>query len=170
MKHIRTHLYHSPCGDLLLGSFDGKLCLCDWTAEKHRELVNRRLRHILRADYLEETSPVIREAARQLDEYFSRKRTAFDIPIIFAGTQFQESVWRALPKIPYGATISYAALAGQIGRPKSVRAVANANGANAISIFIPCHRVIGSDGSLTGYGGGLRAKEFLLELEANAFV
>lgn len=100
-----------------------------------------------------------------MDEYFRRERRAFDIPLLFAGTEFQNKVWDMLLQIPYGRTVSYAGMALSLGMPKAVRAVANANGANAISIFAPCHRVIGSDGSLTGYGGGLDAKRFLLELE-----
>lgn len=110
-------------------------------------------------------SVVTIEAARQLDEYFARRRTQFDVPLRFAGTPFQLRVWHALLEIPYGQTVSYGELAWQVGVPSAVRAVANANGANAISIFAPCHRVVGSTGSLTGYGGGLAAKQFLIELE-----
>ncbi len=102
----------------------------------------------------------------QLDEYFSRKRTAFDIPLAFIGTDFQKAVWNELLNIPYGTTISYAKLSQRLNNPKAIRAVAAANGANPISIFVPCHRVIGSNHKLTGYGGGLAAKKILLELEA----
>lgn len=109
---------------------------------------------------------VIDAAARQLDEYFRGKRKSFDIPLLTVGTDFQKKVWRLLASIPYGSTASYSELSNLLGCPGAVRAVANANGANAISIFIPCHRVIGSDGSLTGYAGGLDAKRFLLDLEA----
>ena len=158
---IRTQLYHSPCGDLILGSFGDKLCLCDWTIEKHRIAVDKR---ILQACYEEKTSDTIEKAVRQLDEYFNRERTTFDIPLLFIGTEFQKNVWYKLMEIPYGKTISYGELAKLLGVPKAVRAVANANGANAISIFAPCHRVIGSDHSLTGYGGGLAAKRLLLEI------
>ena len=112
------------------------------------------------------TSNIIQETSKQLDEYFDGKRTVFDIPMLFAGTDFQKKVWHKLLEIPYGVTISYGELATQLGMPKAVRAVANANGANAISIIVPCHRVIGSDHSLTGYGGGLAAKKKLLELES----
>lgn len=165
MKQIQTQTYHSPCGDLVLGSFDGKLCLCDWAVERHRASVDRRLRRILHADLVEHASAITEKAARQLDDYFHRHLTRFDLPLLFAGTAFQRKVWQRLLEIPYGQTISYATLARQIGMPQAVRAVANANGANALSIFAPCHRVIGSDGSLTGYGGGLEAKRFLLEVE-----
>ena len=108
---------------------------------------------------------IIEKAIKQLDEFFAGKRQEFDIPLLFVGTDFQKKVWSELLKIPFGETISYGKIATRIGMPKAVRAVANANGANAISIFAPCHRVIGSDHSLTGYGGGLDAKRELLELE-----
>lgn len=120
---------------------------------------------MLGAEIVDSTSPVIELSVAQLDEYFSGKRHDFDIPLLFAGTDFQKMVWNALLDIPYGMTVSYSEMARQIGRPEAVRAVANANGANAISIFAPCHRVIGSDRTLTGYGGGLDAKEYLLKLE-----
>lgn len=164
---IQIQRYHSPCGDLILGSFEGKLCLCDWAVEKHRDIVDKRLQRVLRANYEEKTSTIIKEASKQLDEYFNRERTTFEIPLFFIGTEFQKNVWYKLLEIPYGKTISYAKLAEQLGLPKAVRAVANANGANAISIFAPCHRVIGSNHSLTGYGGGLLAKRMLLDLEIN---
>lgn len=108
---------------------------------------------------------IIESATAQLDEYFACKRQTFDIPLLFAGTDFQKTVWNTLLSIPYGKTISYGEMARLIGKPRAVRAVANANGANAISIFAPCHRVIGSDNTLTGYGGGLAVKEYLLKLE-----
>lgn len=101
----------------------------------------------------------------QLDEYFAGKRRDFQLKLAPRGTAFQQAVWQALQLIPYGQTCSYRALAGQIGRPQAVRAVGTANGANPISIVIPCHRVIGSNGSLTGYAGGLPRKQLLLELE-----
>lgn len=168
MKYIQTQLYHSPCGDLLLGSLEGKLCLCDWSAEHHRDFVDRRLQRVLNARYEEHTSDILQETERQLNEYFDRKRYVFDIPLLLAGSGFQKNVWQKLQEIPYGETISYATLAKLIGCPKSVRAVANANGANAISVIVPCHRVIGSNGTLTGYGGGLSAKKYLLELESGS--
>ena len=108
---------------------------------------------------------VLLRTVRELDEYFRGERKEFDIPLLLAGSEFQKRVWQQLRHIPYGHTVSYGELAAAIGAPKSVRAVANANGANAISIILPCHRVIGSDGSLTGYGGGIDTKRYLLELE-----
>lgn len=162
---IKIKRYESPCGVLMLGSFGDKLCLCDWQVEKHRDHVDRRLKRILRAEFEEGTSEVIGKAERQLDEFFAGQRREFDMPLLFVGTDFQKTVWNELLKIPFGQTISYGEMARRIGMPKAVRAVANANGANSMSIFAPCHRVIGSDRSLTGYGGGLEAKRMLLELE-----
>ncbi|MBP3518820.1 MAG: methylated-DNA--[protein]-cysteine S-methyltransferase [Parabacteroides sp.] len=163
---IRIKRYESPCGVLMLGSFGDKLCLCDWQVEKHRDHVDRRLKRMLNAEFKEETSEVIEKAGKQLDEFFAGKRKEFDVPLLFVGTDFQKTVWNELLKIPFGKTISYGEMARRIGRPKAVRAVANANGANSMSIFAPCHRVIGSDHSLTGYGGGLEAKRILLKLES----
>ncbi|MGN1263826.1 MAG: methylated-DNA--[protein]-cysteine S-methyltransferase, partial [Prevotella sp.] len=117
------------------------------------------------AEFEKGTSPVIEQAVEQLDDFFAGKRREFDVPLLFIGTEFQKTVWNELLKIPYGKTVSYGEMARRIGMPKAVRAVANANGANPMSIFAPCHRVIGSDRSLTGYGGGLEAKRKLLELE-----
>lgn len=162
---IITRKYQSPCGTLVLGSFGNQLCLCDWQTEKHREHVNNRLRRLLNAEFSDGTSAIIDRAISQLDEYFDGKRQRFDIPLLFAGTDFQKNVWDALLTIPFGKTVSYREIADMIGKPKAVRAVANANGANSISIFAPCHRVIGSDHTLTGYGGGLPTKEYLLKLE-----
>ena len=101
----------------------------------------------------------------QLAEYFAGERAAFDVPLALEGTPFQRTVWGALQDIPYGQTISYGELARRIGRPSAIRAVGLANGRNPVSLIVPCHRVIGGDGSLTGYGGGIERKRFLLELE-----
>lgn len=162
---IMIQHYESPCGLLILGSYEDALCLCDWQVEKHREYVDNRLRRLLQADMAFGTSDVLEMAVGQLNEYFAGERTLFDIPLLFVGTEFQKTVWNDLLRIPYGQTISYGEMAQRIGKSKAVRAVANANGANAISIFAPCHRVIGSDHTLTGYGGGLETKRKLLELE-----
>ncbi|MGI5228827.1 methylated-DNA--[protein]-cysteine S-methyltransferase [Actinoallomurus sp. CA-142502] len=105
------------------------------------------------------------EAARQLEEYFAGTRTRFDLPLAPAGTPFQRQVWEALQAIPYGQTVSYGQLADRLGRPAAARAVGFANGHNPISIIVPCHRVVGSNGDLTGYGGGLERKRRLLDFE-----
>ena len=165
MNVICIQYYHSPVGEMVLGSYKDTLCIANWRYGRHRERVEKRISKALNAPYVEETSIVIEETKRQLGEYFSGKREIFDIPLCMAGTDFQKSVWKALLQIPYGETASYAEQAKQIGNEKAVRAVASANGANAISIFIPCHRIIGSNGTLTGYAGGLDTKAKLLEIE-----
>lgn len=111
-------------------------------------------------------SPVLEEAARQLQEYFAGSRTAFGLPLDLDGTEFQRAAWLALAEIPYGATVSYAEQARRLGRPDAVRAVGHANARNPLPIVLPCHRVVGSDGSLTGFGGGLEVKRALLDHEA----
>jgi methylated-DNA-[protein]-cysteine S-methyltransferase len=110
-------------------------------------------------------TPLIRKAARQLEEYFAGRRKKFDLPLILRGTDFQVSVWKALQSIPAGETRTYGDIAALIGKPKACRAVGGANNRNPIPIIVPCHRVIGRDGSLTGYRGGLPVKQYLLELE-----
>jgi methylated-DNA-[protein]-cysteine S-methyltransferase len=112
-----------------------------------------------------EAHPVLREAEIELRNYFAGKLRVFRVPLNMEGTDFQKSVWNKLREIPYGETRSYARIAGDIGRPKAVRAVGAANGGNPLAIVVPCHRVIGSNGKLTGYGGGLPLKKRLLELE-----
>jgi methylated-DNA-[protein]-cysteine S-methyltransferase len=164
---IQIQHYQSPCGELLLGSYEGKLCLCDWVYEERRKVIDKRIQKIVGVHYTEDSSNTIENAITQLDEYFDQKRTMFDIPLLFAGTDFQKQVWEELLKIPYGSTASYAGLSHQLGNPKAIRAVAAANGANAISIFVPCHRIIGTNHKLIGYAGGLPAKKHLLDLEAS---
>jgi methylated-DNA-[protein]-cysteine S-methyltransferase len=111
---------------------------------------------------------VLARTAGQLEEYFEGARESFDLPLALRGTEFQRSVWEALLGIGYGQTLSYAQLADRIGRPTAVRAVGHANGRNPVSIIVPCHRLVGSDGSLTGYGGGIDNKRRLLDLERGA--
>lgn len=158
--------YHKTVfGELILGSFQNKLCLADWRYRKMRSVVDSRIQKGLNADYLEGESSTITLAKQQLDEYFLKERCLFNIPLLMVGSVFQKQVWNTLIKIPYGETKSYLQLAEQMQNKGAVRAVASANGANAISIIVPCHRIIGSDGSLTGYAGGIKTKERLLELE-----
>ncbi len=167
-KHtINLQYYHSPCGELVLASVGEELCLCDWKDNPRAERNMRRLVSSLNAELKIETSLVSNETRRQLEEYFAGNRKAFSIPLHPVGTDFQLRVWNALLNIPYGATMSYSQIAAGIGRPDAVRAVAGAIGANGISILFPCHRVIGSNRSLTGYAGGLEAKRILLEIEKN---
>jgi methylated-DNA-[protein]-cysteine S-methyltransferase len=117
-------------------------------------------------EWIESSRGVVGQAVRQLKEYFAGKRADFDLPLAPEGTSFQRSVWERLREIPYGETISYGELAKRVGNPKASRAVGAANGCNPIPIVIPCHRVIGANGKLTGFGGGLPTKEKLLALES----
>ncbi len=117
-------------------------------------------------EWIESAKGPVSHAIKQLKEYFAGKRTDFDLPLAPEGTEFQRTVWQRLQEIPYGETISYGELAKRVGNPKASRAVGAANGQNPIPIVIPCHRVIGANGKLTGFGGGLPTKEALLALEA----
>lgn len=166
-KVITTSLYQAPCGTLLVGACDERICLCDWqSVPAHAAVINRSLQRRMHAVYEEGMTAVLERAMRQLDEYFHRGRRSFDVPLTLSGTEFQIHVWNNLLTLPYGTTLSYAEQARRAGCPRAVRAVAAANGMNPLSVFIPCHRVIGSHHRLTGYGGGLPIKKFLLELEA----
>ena len=119
-----------------------------------------------RPSWVKAHAGVVRDAQGQLEEYLERGRRAFDVPLVAQGTPFQRSVWNALAKIPYGETVSYGELARRIGQPTASRAVGAANGANPIPIIVPCHRAVGADGSMTGFGGGIALKRTLLALEA----
>ena len=146
----------SPIGPLLLAGDDEGLRFLLFSAGRHAR------------EPKPEWAPdrgSLKDVALQLTSYFAGKLRAFEVALAPQGTPFQQQVWRALREIPYGETTSYGALAQRIGNPKAVRAVGLANGSNPISIIIPCHRVIGSNGSLTGYGGGLPTKKALLDLE-----
>lgn len=147
----------SPLGDLLLAGDEDALSLVGFPQGK--------MRHDPGPDWIYNEKPFA-TVRRQLQEYFAGKRTDFDLPLNVTGTEFQVQVLEELQRIPYGETTSYGDIAKRIGRPKAVRAVGAANGRNPIPIIIPCHRVIGSGGALTGFGGGLDTKEALLRLEA----
>ncbi len=166
METIKVRYHHTPAGSLIIGSIADKLCVCDWTDSKRRAANDRRIRRYLGAVYDEASSEVTERAVTQLDEYFAGSLHDFSIPILYTGTPFQYSVWSALTHIPYGTTVTYAEIARRIGQPGAVRAVASAIAANPMSIFVPCHRVIGAGSALTGYAGGLHAKQMLLDMEA----
>jgi len=151
-------LMPSPVGELTLVARDGKLSAILWEVERANRV---RLGELIEAN----DSPVLRETERQLKEYFAGTRNQFELELDFAGTDFQKQVWQALLTIPFGETRSYSQIAEQIGNPKAVRAGGAANGRNPISIIAPCHRVVGASGGLTGFAGGLEAKQYLLPHE-----
>jgi methylated-DNA-[protein]-cysteine S-methyltransferase len=165
MKTIFITEFETDFGTLILGDFEGKLCLCDWKFRKMRTQINQRIKTGLQAEFQSKTTELLIETQRQLNAYFAGKIQDFDIPLQFVGTEFQQKVWNQLLQIKYGETDSYLSLSKKLANQKAIRAVASANGANAISIIIPCHRIIGSNGELIGYAGGLAAKKKLLELE-----
>ncbi len=165
MNIILFQYFKTPFGELKIASYDGRLCMCDWRYRKMREQIDQRINQKLGTEFKERTSDIIEETKRQLNEYFARKRRDFDIPLQFVGSDFQQRVWKELLNIPYGQTETYLGLSSRLGDIKAIRAVATANGANALSIIVPCHRIIGSDGKLIGYAGGLITKHKLLELE-----
>jgi methylated-DNA-[protein]-cysteine S-methyltransferase len=146
----------SPVGPLTLVALDGKLSGLYMNLQRHRPP---------EATFGEPDPTPFTEVIRQLDEYFGGQRTEFDLPMNLVGTPFQRTVWAALQEIPYGETRSYGQLAERIGRPGAARAVGLANGRNPIGIIVPCHRVVGASGDLTGYGGGLERKQHLLDFE-----
>lgn len=158
--------YDSRCGRLVIGAIGDSLCLCDWDIDGRRDKVDCRVCSYFGCDMIAGCTPVIESVIGQLNEYFAGKRRVFDVKPAMAGTDFQQTVWRALSELGYGKTVSYSEIARHIGRPTSVRAVASAVGANPMSIIVPCHRVIGATGELTGYAGGLDAKKYLLDLES----
>ena len=149
----------SPLGPLTLVADDGMLTGLYLNRQRHAPATERF------GEPADETNAPFAETSRQLKEYFAGQRTEFDLPLAPDGTPFQRRVWAALREIPYGETISYGRLADRIGRPTAARAVGLANGRNPIGIVVPCHRVIGANGKLTGYGGGVERKEHLLAFE-----
>ena len=165
MNPVAYLRHDSPIGPLLLAASDRGL----------RALYMREQRHVAEqpdprwvpaAGAGAAPAAILERTVRQLDEYFNGRRTEFDLPVDLDGSDFQRTVWHGLRTIPYGETVSYGELARRIGNPKAIRAVGLANGRNPVSIVVPCHRVIGADGSMTGYGGGIERKVYLLALEA----
>jgi len=155
----------TPLGTMFAGATEQGICLLEFTDRKMLETELKSLAKLLNANILQGVNKHLELLKQQLDEYFEGKRKEFTIPLFTPGSEFRQSVWKTLRTIPYGSTRSYKQQAELLQRPEAVRAVANANGMNRISIIIPCHRVIGADGNLTGYGGGLWRKKWLLDLE-----
>lgn len=183
MEKVYCRELDIPVGQIILGAMGGKLCLCDWKNSRRRMQNTNRIKRLLKAELvyitsvqektellakasdLQDSLSVLDKTEKELAEYFAGSRKSFNIPLLLVGTDFQKSVWQALQEIPYGEVVTYMDIAHLIGNPKGVRAVSQAIGSNPLSILIPCHRVVGSNGSLTGYAGGLVAKRYLLELE-----
>lgn len=163
---VHVNRIDTPLGAMIVASEGDAIVLLEFTDRRMLPTQFARLEKRLKCVFDPRETPAIAHMHAQLDEYFARNRRSFDVSLRPTGTPFQQRVWDALLKIPAGVTRSYAEVARDIGQPSAVRAVAKANGDNPIAIVIPCHRVIGSDGKLTGYGGGLWRKERLLELEA----
>ena len=149
----RVFYYDSPIGPLGIAEENGFITRVFFSTDKEM------------AGFEKAETPLIKKAASQLEEYFKAARKTFDLPLLLHGTDFQRAVWNSLLTIPFGQTRSYKDIAAQIGNPRACRAVGMANNRNPIVIIVPCHRVIGHSGDLTGYGGGLNAKQYLLELE-----
>ena len=165
MNALRYLRHDSPIGPLLLAASQQGLCAIYMSRQRHApEEPELHWQPVSRDDVAQ--LAILGRTREQLDEYFAGTRSQFDLPLDLAGTDFQRSVWKGLCAIGFGETISYGELARRIGNPKAVRAVGLANGRNPVSIVVPCHRVIGADGSMTGYGGGLDRKRYLLALES----
>jgi len=165
VMHIST-----PLGDMTAAAVEEGICLLEYSGGKAADTALEDLERRFTARAIPGESANLSLLSVQLGEYFARIRREFDLPLVTPGTEFQNRVWAALRRIPFGSTWSYGAEAAAIGSPKAVRAVASANGQNRIAIVIPCHRVIASDGSLAGYAGGLWRKKWLLEMETGKSV
>ena len=166
MKKLYKKKITTPIGAMIAMATDEAICLLDFFDSKTL-LIDQTIamQHFKITDDEEKDTPLLLELAHQLNEYFAKERKEFTLPIELIGTSFQQKVWKMLQIIPYGETRTYKEQAIAVGNPKGVRAVANADAKNRISIIVPCHRVIGTNGTLTGYAGGLDRKKFLLDLE-----
>lgn len=165
-QQLVLHRFPTPLGPMFVCASENGVCLLEFTDRRMLETEFRDLQRSFKARILAGENAHTRQAASEIQEYFAGARRAFSVALDAPGSAFQRGVWDALRAMEFGEVTHYAALAERIGAPNSVRAVAGANGANRIAIIIPCHRIIGKDGSLTGYGGGLARKEWLLAHEA----
>lgn len=159
----------TPLGTMFACAVEQGICLLEFSDRKMAETELKSLAKLLNATILQASNKHFDLLKKQLDEYFERKRKEFSVPLFTPGTAFQQAAWKVLQTIPYGTTLSYKKQAVSMKKPEAIRAVAHANGMNRIAIIIPCHRVIGADGNLTGYGGGLWRKKWLLDLERENF-
>jgi methylated-DNA-[protein]-cysteine S-methyltransferase len=151
---IAIQYFKCKYGELIIGCFEEQLVLCDWHYRRMRQAIDTRLQKFCNCTYQEHATALHTETIAQLEAYINKQLTVFDLPLLLAGSPFQQKVWQALLQVPYGKTSTYMQQANVLGDAKAIRAVATANGANAISIIVPCHRIIGSDGSMVGYAGG----------------
>ncbi|MBZ0098269.1 MAG: methylated-DNA--[protein]-cysteine S-methyltransferase [Taibaiella sp.] len=163
---IITKYIQTPLGKMIAGATDAGICLFDFEFRKMMPAIKKRIGSFLQDEFAEGEHPHFDNLQQQVDEYFNGHRQSFDLPLVMTGTAFQQRVWEALTTIPYGKTRTYMQQTQVLGDEKAIRAVARANGENCLAVIVPCHRVLGSDGSLTGYAGGLKAKKWLLEHEA----
>lgn len=166
MSHINIQYYKSKIGELILGSFNDELCLVDFKYRRMRNTIDNRIKNGLNSEFTLANNSLLDRTRSQLSEYFAGDRHQFNLPLLMVGTEFQQAVWNTLLQLPYGSTTTYQDLANSIGHSNAVRAVGSANGANCIAVIIPCHRVIGGNGDLAGYAGGLPVKKRLLKLES----
>jgi len=164
-KVINLMRLETPLGTMYAGAVEQGICLLEFTDRKMLETELKSLSKLLNARIIQGANKHFNLLSDQLGEYFEGKRKEFTVPLFTPGSEFQQTVWKELQNIPYGSTRSYKQQAQALKRPEAIRAVANANGMNRISILIPCHRVIGEDGNLTGYGGGIWRKKWLLDME-----
>lgn len=166
---MSNQLFHTiiqtPLGNMDAMATNEGICLLEFHKRKELQSEIETLKTHFKAEVLPEENEHLKTLKKELKEYFEKRRQTFSVPIIFQGTEFQQKVWTALLDIPFGETRTYTEQTAVLGDPKAIRAVASANGRNKMSIIVPCHRVIGANGSLTGYAGGLENKRFLLNLE-----
>ncbi|REC44691.1 methylated-DNA--[protein]-cysteine S-methyltransferase [Chryseobacterium pennipullorum] len=165
MEIIHQKTIDTPLGEMIACAVNGGICLLEFTDRKNIEKQLKSLSKVLNAEIVEKEHALFSQLEKELREYFEGKRKQFDIPLFTTGTEFQEKVWRLLREIPMGEIRTYKQQSEFLGNPKAIRAVGTANGINKIAILIPCHRVIGSNGALIGYAGGIWRKQKLLELE-----
>jgi len=174
MNHFRStagapviciQAFTTPLGEMIGGTSHHGICLFEFNNGDRSSRTLSRIQSRTKSEVREEAHPLLTDLIKQVKSYFAGERRAFDLPLSMMGTPFQVKVWNRLLAIPYGHTMSYADLALKLGDKNSIRAIGQASGANHLAILVPCHRVIGSDGSLTGYGGGIERKHYLLNLE-----
>ncbi len=162
---ISTNILETPFGEMIAGVRDDVVCLFDFYHRKSIDSIKQRVALHMKDYYLQEENPIFKELSAQINAFAQGRLKEFSIPTVFCGTDFQKSVWQHISEIPYGETLTYQKLALKVGDENMVRAVAGATGDNCLAIIVPCHRIIGANGSLTGYSGGVDVKKRLLQLE-----